>query len=147
MIIRFDKENNVPVMSGPTRLLVRNIPFNKSNAHISPASLGQSHVLRLGIHHYTTAFIPVYETCKLSAKHDILNLVITRRQTTKNISLPAFCVFCKVCLIIIVRWSLDNDASSRGRTPRHCQHSADANNSKISHALTGQSQTHVDVNL
>ncbi len=51
-------------MSGPTRLLVKNIPFNKSNAHISPASPGRSHALRLGAHHCTIAFIPVYETCK-----------------------------------------------------------------------------------
>lgn len=32
LIISFEKENYVPVMSGPTRLLVKNIPFNMSNA-------------------------------------------------------------------------------------------------------------------
>lgn len=40
LIIRYDKENYVPVMSVPTRLFVKNIPFNKSSPHISPASLG-----------------------------------------------------------------------------------------------------------
>lgn len=74
-------------MSGPTRLLVKKIPFNKSNAYISPASLGQPHALRLGIRHYTTAFIPVYEMCKLLAKHNILNLFTTKRLTTTNIPL------------------------------------------------------------
>lgn len=67
LIISFDKENYVPVMSGPTKLQVKNIPFNKSNAHISPASPDQSHALRLGAHHCTAAFIPVYETSKPSA--------------------------------------------------------------------------------
>lgn len=55
-------------MSGPTKLQVKNIPFNKSNAHISPASPDQSHALRLGAHHCTAAFIPVYETSKPSAE-------------------------------------------------------------------------------
>lgn len=40
LIIRYDKENYVPVMSVPTRLFGKNIPFNKSSPHISPASLG-----------------------------------------------------------------------------------------------------------
>ena len=51
-------------MSGPTRLLVKSIPLNKSNAHMSPASLGQSHALRIRIHHYTIASMPARETPK-----------------------------------------------------------------------------------
>ena len=72
LIISFDKESYVPVMSGPTRLSVKNIPFNKSNARISPASLGRSHALRLGTRHCTSAFNTANQTCKaLSHSLDI----------------------------------------------------------------------------
>ena len=68
LIISIDKENYVPVMSGPTRLLVRNIPFNKSTAaaYFSQPMLGQSNTLRLDA---VTAPLPLScsEICKCTS--------------------------------------------------------------------------------
>lgn len=46
LIIRFDEETHVPVMSGPTWLRVTNTLFNKSSAPVAPANhaiWGSSH--------------------------------------------------------------------------------------------------------